>query len=241
MSIESYQTEQLIAEREFVGDTLFAAVDRLVERRGEELEAAVESGRTLRCATGDDGDIDGVEITFSATYTPDEDGSGFEYEIVKSEHTTHDFSTITDEQKASVITLLESGEVECLPEQADGLLRLIQAYLGKGEVSGSIPQLPYRLEYRFICCAYQAGAHMLVERAVLTYLDSVLISQTSIGSVDVSEIEMDDDDNKDDDDTNLELTTIEQSELDFSTATLEDIAELHEMLAMLGLVDRKRA
>jgi len=40
--------EQSIAEREFVGNTLFAAVDRLAERRGDELEAVVESGRPLR-------------------------------------------------------------------------------------------------------------------------------------------------------------------------------------------------
>ncbi|GEM_PF-3467689 len=47
MSIESYQMEQSIAEREFVGNTLFAAVDRLAERRGDELGAVVESGRPL--------------------------------------------------------------------------------------------------------------------------------------------------------------------------------------------------
>lgn len=235
MNMEAYLIKQSKAEREFVGDTLFDAVDKLAMRRGQQVEEIAQPGQTVECSTGDSRATGEEHISFEATYAhQDEANFGFIYELVKSECMTEEFADIPDDQIGKVIALLESDDTECLPEQAAGLLKLIEAYLTReAEID-----LPYRVEYRFTCRANQVGSSMLVERAVLTYLDGILITQTSIGSVDLDDVESDEED-EGDDNKDPELAEDEERVLDLSTATLEDITELYEMLTMLGLADRK--
>lgn len=252
MNMEVERIKESMAQQKFVGETLFKAVDRLALRRGEILEDFNRSGYTIKDSTGAESDLMQEHITFEATYgTVDGHNFGFIYELIKSEMITDDFKQLSEFNKRKTIELLESDEIECTDEQAEGLRALIEVYLD--ESNNKIDGLPYVSEYRIRCMADQVGNTLHIERSLLTYLDSVLISQTSIGNLAVDDTTYEDEedatdalDNPDDDgdydeyEQAGELGEQEQRELDLSTPTVEDLAELREMLCMLGLADRKQ-
>lgn len=253
MNMEVERIKESMAQQKFVGETLFKAVDRLALRRGEILEDINRPGYTIKVSTGAEDDSMEDRITFEATYgTVDGHNFGFIYELVKSEYIAEDFKQLSEFNKQKTIELLESDEAECADEQAEGLLALIEVYLD--ENNKKIDELPYVSEYRISCMANQVGDILLIERSLLTYVDSILISQISIGNLAADDASYDDEENAEtdtldnpDDDGDYdeyeqagELDEREQRELDLSTPTIEDLAELREMLCMLGLADRKR-
>lgn len=250
MNMEVERIKESMAQQKFVGETLFKAVDRLALRRGEMLEDLNRPGYTIKDSTEAEDDVMQERISFEATYnTVDGHNFGFIYELTKSECITDDFRRLSQFNKQKTIELLESDEIECADEQAEGLRALIEVYLD--ESNKRIDVLPYVSEYRIRCMADQVDNTLHIERSLLTYLDSVLISQTSIGNLAVDDTTYEEDatdtlDNPDDDGDYDEYEQAgepdeeDQRELDLSTPTVEDLAELREMLCMLGLADRKQ-
>lgn len=233
---------QAKAEREFVGDTLFEAVDMLAMRRGQPLELLTESGRAVSCSDTDETPDLEKHVSFQAEYMRYEDGtSGFVYDLSKSEATEYDFLSLDKSQQLGIINILECDDVECGPEVAAGLLKCLQLYADPEQTE--IEEMVCRYQYSFRCRADQLGSDMTVERSMETYFDDKLIAVTSIGDVELEDVNDSDEQEIDDSASEDELILSEAAGLivDLSTSTPEDLDELHEILWTLGLERRPKS
>ena len=242
MNMEVYMMTQAKAEREFVGDVLFEAVDTLVMRRGQSLESLVDQpGRSAACSDTDDTPDLEKHVSFRAEYVRDKDSmGGFVYDIVKTEATEYDFLSLDKIQQLGIIKILESDRVECGPEAAAGLLECLRLYADPAQTE--IEEMVCRYQYVFRCRAEQLGNGMTVERSMETYFDDQLIAITSIGDVELEDVTDSDPQEREGDTIADELVLSENSELvlDLSTSTPEDLDELHDILQTLGLERRSR-
>lgn len=235
--MEVYMMTQAKAEQEFVGDVLLEAVDTLVRRRGQSLESLIDQpGRSAACSDTDETPDLERHISFRAEYMRDKDGmGGFVYDIAKIEATEYDFLSLDKSQQLGIIKILESDSVECGPEVAAGLLKYLQLYADPAQTE--IEEIVCRYQYSFRCRAAQLGNSMTVERSMETYFDSQLIAVTSIGDVELEDVDDDDDQGGEGDMLMDEMILSENSELvlDLSTSTPEDLDELHGILQTLGI------
>jgi hypothetical protein len=242
MNMDTYRKTQAKAEREFVGDTLFEALDMLAMRRGQPLELLAESGRAVTCSDTDETSDLEKHVSFRAEYMRYEDGmSGFMYDVSKSEATEYDFLSLDKAQQLGIIKILEADDVECGPEVATGLLKCLQLYADPEQTE--IEEMICRYQYSFRCRADQLSSNMTVERSMETYFDNKLIAVTSIGDVELEDVNDGDEQESEDSAPEGELMLSEGAELiaDLSTSTPEDLDELHDVLQTLGLERRPKS
>ena len=234
--IEKTLREQAIAMDRFVSIDLEEAIKRLAARRGETMEDVMVPGWSRTATTEDEGFDTSEHVSMTARYDIDDYGeANFVYEMVKSTEGEKDLKECTVAQVLEIHEIIDDPNNEDLSdEQREGLKALMSAYL-----NGELPAhetVAVRNEIRLVCKGYPDGG-VAIERSLALYVDDTLVSATSVGNADIyEELPV-----PDDDDTNatdvLILPEEVEHDIDLSTPTLEDIAELTRMLQMLGLHD----
>lgn len=238
-NINNHLVEQGQTAARFI-DTLLSATRRIAVNRGETMEDIMTPGWSRTFATEEEGYDTSEYISLVAKYDIDQYGEhGFIYQMTRSIDAMRDLKECTVDEMLEIYQILADPNNEFVTtEQRDGLAQLMTAYVA--DKLDSETRITTRRELRLVCKGYESTGSLTIERSMALYVDDTLVTSTAVGDVDVYESMLFPDGDQEDDEPGDILTLPEDVEhdIDLSTPTCEDIAELTGMLQMLGLVDR---